>query len=97
MSAPSDKPMLTVRSPISSLPLGDQEGQTRPLVLLFLLPAQHPHQAVAQLIAPVVPVVPIPGTPEEDIDAALAQEIREGFVLLGKPLELARRDRKSVV
>ena len=37
-------------------------------------------------------MVPIPGTLEENIDAAFAQEICKGLVLLSKSLKLARRN-----
>ena len=49
-------------------------------------------QPVAELVAPVVPVVPVPGALEQNIDAAFAQEACKRAVLLGQPLELARRD-----
>src|SRR5215211_2110461 len=93
MSAPSDKPILTVRSTIvASRCAAGRGGSHPPLALSFLPRAQHPHQPVTQLVAPIVPMVPVPGALEENIDAAFAQEICKCAVLLGQALEFARRD-----
>ena len=53
---------------------------------------QHPREPVAELVAPVVPVVAVPRALEQNIDAAFAQEACERPVLVGQPLELAGRD-----
>src|SRR5215207_153343 len=93
MSAPSDRPILTVRSTI--LPshwAAGRGGSHPPLALSFFPRTEHPHQPVAQLVAPIVPMVPVPGALEENIDAAFAQEICKSAVLFGQPLEFARRD-----
>ena len=69
-----------------------RDGAGAPSAGLVLAGPQHPAQPVAELVAPVVPVVAVPRALEQNIDAAFAQEACKRAVLVGEPLELAGRD-----
>ena len=71
--------------------LVNRPGGGRPQPVFVPAGPQHPGQTVAELVAPVVPVVAVPRALEQNIDAAFAQELCERPVLVGEPLELAGR------